>query len=179
MLSRVKIASPCPVKWEDMHAVGDGERVRHCDECSLNVYNIAGMTADEAEALLVAHEGRRLCGRIYRREDGTVLTRDCPVGLVFVRAKMARAVARVSAVLGLLLAGTVTFGARARGEPVRLRSMDPFARIVAWLNPAAPPAPPIPSQYFVTSGVIACPPLRPSPAPSPTASPKPNSGAHR
>jgi hypothetical protein len=167
MLSRVKIASPCPVKWEDMHAVGDGERVRHCDECNLNVYNLSAMTAEDAEGLLVANEGRRLCGAFYRREDGTVLTRDCPVGLVFVRAKMARAVARMSAVAGLLLAGVVAMGARGRGEPARLRNMDPFAKIVAWLNPAAPVMPVMPGisgkvSVQMTAGVIACPPRPPS-----------------
>jgi hypothetical protein len=34
----------------------------------------------EAERLVVEKEGR-LCVRFHRRADGTVLTRDCPVGL--------------------------------------------------------------------------------------------------
>ena len=167
LLSRVKIASPCPVQWGDMNPVGDGERVRHCDQCDLNVYNLSAMMADEAEALLVANEGRRICGTFYRREDGTVLTRDCPVGLALVRAKLARAVSAVSAVLGLVLAGAVTLGARARGEPVRLKDIDPFAKIVAWLNPAAPPSGPVMGKVampMITGGVMACPP-RPAPAP--------------
>src|SRR4051812_6201736 len=124
-----------------MHVVGDGERVRHCDQCDLNVYNLSALTADEAEVLLVAHEGRRLCGAFYRREDGTVLTRDCPVGLALVRARLAKAVARVSAAAGLLLTSVIMLGENAGGERVKLRQMDPFARIVAWLNPAAPVAP--------------------------------------
>ena len=73
---RLEIATPCPASWDDME--GD-ERVRFCPECELNVYNIASMTEAEALALIKEREGR-LCVRLYKREDGTVLTRDCPVG---------------------------------------------------------------------------------------------------
>jgi hypothetical protein len=162
LLSRVHVASPCPVKWEDMQAVGDGSRVRHCDQCDYNVYNLSAMTARDAEALLEWHEGRRLCGAFYRREDGTILTQDCPVGLALVRARLARGVARVSAAAGLLLTGMVMLGAKARGEPARLKQMDPFAKLVAWLNPAAPLAPPLIGGN-VTLGYMVC----PSPAPPP------------
>jgi hypothetical protein len=33
------------------------ERVRHCSECELNVYNLAEMTEDEALALFSEREG--------------------------------------------------------------------------------------------------------------------------
>jgi hypothetical protein len=166
LLSRVQIASPCPMRWEDMHAVGDGERVRHCDQCDLNVYNLSAMTGEDAERLLEAHEGRRLCGAFFRREDGTVLTQDCPVGLALVRARLARAVARVSAIAGLLLTGLVMLGAKARGEPVKLRHMDPFAKIVAWLNPASPViAPALRGKLLIAPGGLVCPPP-PPPAPA-------------
>jgi hypothetical protein len=164
MISRVQIASPCPVRWSDMNAVGDGARVRHCDQCDLNVYNLSEMTADEAEALLVANEGRRLCGAFYRREDGTVLTRDCPVGLALVRAKLAKVVARLSAAAGLLMTSVVMLGDRVRSEPVRLRQIDPFAKIVAWLNPVTPAALPAPGQISMTMGSLAC---APPPPPAP------------
>ncbi len=55
------------------------ERVRHCPECNRNVYNFSAMSGVEIERLLIAAEGR-VCGRWYRRADGTVLTQDCPVG---------------------------------------------------------------------------------------------------
>lgn len=168
MLSRARIASPCPVKWEDMHGVGDGVRVRHCDQCDLNVYNLSEMTADAAEALLVAHAGRRLCGAFYRREDGTILTRDCPVGLALVRAKLAKAVARVSAAAGLLLSGVLMLGARARQEPAKLRDMDPFARIAAWLDPRAPlvlPSPFVGGKVSLMAGSLACSPPPPPAVP--------------
>jgi hypothetical protein len=153
------------MKWEDMHAVGDGVRARHCDQCKLNVYNLSEMTADEAEALLARHEGRRLCGAFYRREDGTILTRNCPVGWALVRTRAARVVARLSAAAGLVMTGVVMLGAKARGEPVRLRHMDPFAKIVAWLNP--PPVLPSPGLLSFTSGSMLCPPPSPSPLSAP------------
>ena len=55
------------------------ERQRYCGECKLNVYNLSGMTRPEAENLIMNAEGR-LCVRFFKREDGTVLTQDCPVG---------------------------------------------------------------------------------------------------
>ena len=56
------------------------ERVRFCDECELNVYNLSDMPEEEALKLVEEREGR-LCLRFYQREDGTVLTSDCPVGV--------------------------------------------------------------------------------------------------
>jgi hypothetical protein len=38
------------------------------------------MTEEEALKLVEEREGR-LCVRFYQREDGTVITRDCPVGM--------------------------------------------------------------------------------------------------
>src|SRR5262249_20372839 len=76
-LDNIQVATPCPMSWEKM--TGD-ERVRHSQECKLNVYNLSDMTRAEAEQLIASREGR-LCVRFYRRADGTVLTRDCPRGL--------------------------------------------------------------------------------------------------
>jgi len=94
-LRNVRVAAPCQVSWESM--AGD-ERVRHCTLCSLNVYNFAEMTGDEIRALLVRTEGR-ICGRLYRRADGTILTSDCPSGLRAVRQRMSRLAAAVIAAL--------------------------------------------------------------------------------
>ena len=66
MLERIKIASPCKANWEQM--AGD-ERVRHCAECNLDVYNLSAMTRREVEHLVQEREGR-LCARFYRRADG-------------------------------------------------------------------------------------------------------------
>ena len=72
----LEFASPCPASWDEME--GD-ERVRSCGECDQNVYNFSEMTEDEALALLREREGR-VCVRVYQRDDGTSLTKDCPVG---------------------------------------------------------------------------------------------------
>lgn len=75
-LEGLRIASPCKADWNAM--AGD-ERVRFCGQCQKNVYNLSDMSRDEAEALVQGAEGR-LCVRMYRRTDGTVLTSDCPEG---------------------------------------------------------------------------------------------------
>jgi hypothetical protein len=75
-LDRLEIASPCPMRWGELDAVAEG--VRSCGRCEQRVYDVATLTRTEAAALLAAHEGQRLCVRLYRREDGRVLTRDCP-----------------------------------------------------------------------------------------------------
>lgn len=98
-LDNIKVASPCSQDWDAM--IGS-ERKRYCGECKLNVYNLSGMTRNEAENLIQNSEGR-LCVRFYRRDDGTILTQDCPVGwrAVKVRAtKMATAFA--SLIFGLI-----------------------------------------------------------------------------
>ena len=86
-LDRMRIASPCHVGWENMK--GD-ERTRFCAQCSLNVHNISAMTRDEVASLVAKTEGR-ICARLYRRADGTVLTRDCPVGLRALRRRVSKA----------------------------------------------------------------------------------------
>ena len=91
----LRIASPCNESWERM--VGD-ERVRHCDSCQRNVYNLSEMTRKEVEELVLRTEGK-MCTRMYRRLDGTVLTRDCPVGLKAVRLRVAKFAGAVFATL--------------------------------------------------------------------------------
>lgn len=80
--------------------IGDA-RVRFCGQCNLHVYNLSEMPADEALALVAETEGR-LCARFYRRADGTVLTKDCPVGLHAVRVRASRVAGAVlSAIVSL------------------------------------------------------------------------------
>jgi hypothetical protein len=65
------------------------ERVRYCTVCELNVYNFAAMTRDEIDELLLRKEGR-VCARLYRRADGTLLTSDCPSGVSTLRHTLSR-----------------------------------------------------------------------------------------
>jgi hypothetical protein len=74
------------------------ERVRHCTLCSLNVYNFREMKRDEIRALLDRTEGR-VCARLYRRADGTLLTSDCPSGFQVLRQRMSRVAAAIAAAL--------------------------------------------------------------------------------
>ena len=100
-IQNIRTASPCPADWNKM--TGD-ERVRHCDDCSLNVYNLSAMTEREIQALLASSQGR-VCGRFYRRSDGTMLTQDCPRGLRTVARRISRtAAALLTAVMSVSFA---------------------------------------------------------------------------
>lgn len=102
MALELKIASPCHEKWEAMAPVGEGDRQRHCAACKLNVFNIKELTEAEVRAMLMKAEGR-VCGRIYRRKDGTVLTKDCPTGVAALRKRaMAALMMAAALVLGLV-----------------------------------------------------------------------------
>lgn len=112
-LDNVRVAVPCSSDWNQM--VGD-ERVRFCARCSLNVYNLSSMTRREAETLIAGAEGR-LCVRYYRRRDGTILTRNCPVGLRAIKRRLSRAAtATLSAVLSFF-AGLGIYAGRVAQEP--------------------------------------------------------------
>ena len=100
-LNSIKIASPCSADWNAM--VGN-ERQRFCGQCKLNVYNLSGMTRREAENLIVNSEGR-LCARFYRRADGTIITRDCPVGWAAAKKRMSRVWTAVASVFITALSG--------------------------------------------------------------------------
>lgn len=127
-LEHVKVAAPCSADWEKM--VGD-ERMRYCDRCSLHVYNLSGMTRREAEALVTSTEAR-LCVRFYRRADGTILTRNCPVGLSALRRRAAHvATATMTAVLGFFTGLGLNLGLD--------RALSPSI-----MEASAVPAPPVP-----------------------------------
>lgn len=171
LLQRIQIASPCPVRWDDMQPCGD-DRKRHCAQCDLDVYNIAGMSETEAEALLRAsfdQDGtprHRLCAQIYRRADGTVLTKDCPVGVAALRAKARRATVRIAAALGIT--SLVAYAAAAEQRNIgSLIGCQPFTALAGLVGRQS--AAPVPMPL---GGVVAMPPMPPSP-PKPPAPVKP------
>ncbi len=108
-LNQIRIASPCPAAWASMS--GD-DRVRFCSSCSKHVYDISEMTEKDAFELINRTEGE-ICGRISRRRDGTVLTKDCPVGVKAVARRRKRSF--VAASLASVLLAT---GARLGAEPI-------------------------------------------------------------
>jgi hypothetical protein len=106
-LDLIQIASPCTANWDAMK--GD-ERIRHCEECHLNVFNISEMTRDEATAFLAERTGRT-CVRMFKRADGTVITRDCPVGLAALRARLVRiSLAAFALLFGITVTTLTAFG---------------------------------------------------------------------
>src|ERR1041384_1061428 len=96
VLDNIRVASPCTADWNQM--TGD-DRTRHCGQCRKNVYNLSGMTRDEAEALLIERNGD-LCVRYYQRHDGTILLADCTIG-----AKRTRRRRWIAAGAAAMLAG--------------------------------------------------------------------------
>jgi len=111
-LDRIAVASPCPVAWDYMTG---NERVRFCSQCKLNVYDISAMTKSQAESFIANTEGR-ICAKLYRRVDGSILTRDCPVGLRAVRKKVSRAAAAAFSALVSLFGGSALFAQQPKNE---------------------------------------------------------------
>lgn len=102
-INSIQIATPCSADWDKM--TGD-DRKRFCQECKLNVYNVSELTAKEASDLINGANGGRVCMQIYRRRDGTVITRDCPVAVQRVKRAYKRSIAAVAsfaAAIGLSL----------------------------------------------------------------------------
>lgn len=171
LLDQVRIASPCNVPWSDM--TGD-EKVRYCGQCHFHVYNIVSMSRDEAEALIRETEGGELCIRLHQRRDGTVLTRDCPVGLLAARKRLAKLMSGIAAVFVAMLSMGFVAAGKAQWS-MRLKRFEPFARLTNRLDPApiltagaiAPnssvlmgkrcsPTLPPPTSQPVTAGGIRC-----------------------
>jgi len=106
-IDNIRVASPCSASWERME--GDA-RMRHCTLCELNVYNFAEMSRDEIRELLMRSEGR-VCGRLHRRADGTMITRDCPTAVQRVRQRASQwASATMAALLSVASFGCTTAG---------------------------------------------------------------------
>jgi hypothetical protein len=147
-LESIQVAAPCKTTWESMQ--GD-DRVRFCALCKLNVFNLSGMSRAEAETLVRGAEGR-LCIRMYRRADGTVLTTDCPVGLA---ARVKRKARLVVAGLAAMLLGGI-------GATVALKGArnTPFGAVARWLG-----IEPEPEPKNIVVGEW-CPPTPPAPAPT-------------
>jgi len=134
-INGLRVASPCSVGWETMTG---NERVRHCHSCKLNIYNVSEMTSVEVENLIANHEGR-LCIRLYKRSDGTVLTKDCPVGFRAYRKRAARfAGAAFAAILGLF---SISYGQKEDKKIIDASTM----KIVKTVTP---------DQESILSGII-------------------------
>jgi hypothetical protein len=137
VLDDVRVASPCSADWNAM--VGD-DRTRYCGDCKKHVYNLSGMTRDEAEALVTERNGD-LCVRYFQRADGTILLADCTIGAS--RRRRRRWVAAGAAALlasGASAAAGLTLH---RDEPVHelLGQTEGVRTILVDPTPEADPAP--------------------------------------
>jgi len=76
ILDNIRVATPCHVEWDSM--TGD-DRVRNCDSCKKDVFNLSLMSRDEAQTLLSEKTGG-MCVRYFQRHDGTIMLADCTIG---------------------------------------------------------------------------------------------------
>jgi hypothetical protein len=109
VVDEVAIASPCTVSWDGMR--GD-DRVRFCGQCRQNVYNVEALDRGAARRLIEAREGR-VCLRILRRDDGTVVTADCWTRLRAARRRGVLAFVAMLIVVGFAQLCAMRFGLRA------------------------------------------------------------------
>jgi hypothetical protein len=143
-LDDIRIASPCSADWDEMY--GD-DRKRFCGDCKLNVYNLSGMTKAEAENLLVSSEGR-LCVRLYRRADGSIITKDCPVGWAKVKQRSRAIATAVFSLVMSLFTGLLLVSVFSRQEkPVEVGTLIPTTTP----TPKSTPGP----EVYRTMGAIA------------------------
>ena len=171
-LEVLDIARPCPADWDQMR--GD-EQVRFCKHCSLNVYNLSAMSRDEAERLVAEREGR-LCIRMYRRLDGTVVTADCEGAIRlaakrigrFAKAMTAMALAAALAPLGLSRWLNAAPTEKSSGSATPNVCVTPTNRAIMG-DMVAPPVQPLQGKMLAPArmGEIAPVPLMGSPAPLP------------
>jgi hypothetical protein len=135
-LDRVDVAKPCSASWDEM--TGD-DRVRRCESCHLDVYDISAMRREEAQEFLAARAGaERTCIRFFRRADGRLLTRDCPVG---VRAAWRRMTWAAAALLAGGFAAAAMFAPRGAGVPqvTPFKEVFEFVRTTFGAPPSTPP----------------------------------------
>jgi hypothetical protein len=112
----IRVATPCRESWDDMAGT---DHARHCAKCELNVFNISEMTQDDAEALIKQTNGR-LCVRLYKRHDGTVINTDCPEGI---RLKWFQRL-RMAALFAVVLSGVLILGRIFTGKTTTATDVD-------------------------------------------------------
>jgi len=122
-LDNIRIASPCSADWEGMFG---SDRKRFCGDCKLNVYNLSNMSRQEAENLILSSEGR-LCVRFFRRSDGTILTKNCPVGWAAVKQRASRVATAVFSMIAGVFTGVLGFNLLNREPESRHQIMGAIA----------------------------------------------------
>ena len=126
-IHKLKVAKPCNASWDEM--TGD-DRSRMCGRCNLRVYNFAAFGEQEILDLMRRHEGRRVCGMLFRRTDGTLMTRDCPVGAA---RRMRRRVLGLAATAAAFLSGCWTgFGSSNEERALASETASEPSAVQSW-----------------------------------------------
>lgn len=150
-------ASECPVKWSEMSGQG---RVKYCDRCSTQVYDLQGLDEAEAKELVVKREGRPDLV-YYRRSDGKWQVKDCPVGAqknARLKVILISAAAAIILVIGLFIFVAVNRRPEESSVP---NTVPPVATGVPNLPAYTPPA--LPKKNDNRKGKSEAPPV-PDPA---------------
>lgn len=152
-MDNVRVATPCEADWSQMQ--GD-DRVRHCSDCRLNVYDVSQMTRAEAATLIRMNEGKRVCMRLYRRPDGTLITQDC-----WERLRAARRRGWVAFAAALVIVGLTQLGLRlaalnwlmkVSGETPPVTLQPPIVETTT--KPPCPLPTPEIAQPIITGGAV-------------------------
>ena len=133
------------MSWDRLQG---NDRIRYCDQCNLNVYNLADMSPGEVDEIVRKSEGR-LCGRLYVRDDQTATIRDCPKSVFRKRLQAALALSAL-----VLLAG-IAWGLGTSDPIPRSRYPGWVRTVLEWIHPSSapvvgrlcpknPPTPPVP-----------------------------------
>ena len=134
-LDVLTIRTPCTVSW---HGMEGNERVRHCKQCQLPVYNFSQFTRSEIEALHGSHPDR-LCARLYRRPDGKIMTRECPTGRMRrIRRILAMPIALLAILTGIFFCRSSPprrSGVEDASPMEQIRQIQPFRTIMNLFDP--------------------------------------------
>lgn len=71
ILQQIKIEAPCPKDWEQMEGT---DARRFCDHCQMQVHNFSELHPEEIQAVMIS--GERVCARMTRRSDGSLVTKS-------------------------------------------------------------------------------------------------------
>lgn len=91
----------CNLDWNDMPG---SNRVRDCGQCKCKVFNMSQMSRREANAFLVEN-GTSQCMILEQRQDGSIVTDECPVPLRNIRNILGKLRHAVAVILTLTFSG--------------------------------------------------------------------------
>ncbi len=101
-LKNLQLVHPCPI---NLAGLDPAEKENFCKSCNKEVYNLSVLSSDEAETLL-EEKGREACVMFVRKNDGRIVTDNCPTFLRPLRRSARVAISLVSLIsIWLLVQG--------------------------------------------------------------------------